>query len=169
MIILISFFAGWDLVVSGSRNGAVYVWSSTSSKCLVRLSGARAAVWSVMPLSPPTPMGRPLTPRALAKLVVSSQDSKARTYQLKLESLERAAYRAQGRMLHVEPTHVMHAHSMPILCMDCCAITETAVMKAVRKSSGGAPAATVDVVALGSAGAARPASGYCCHILCTRN
>lgn len=42
---------------------------------------------------------------------------------------------------------------MPVLCMDCCTVSESALIRTVSGSSVGAAEATVDVVALGSAGA----------------
>lgn len=95
----------------------------------------------------------------LSRVIVASRDSKARTYKLKLDSLERASRSEQGSVVSVKkmkPEHVLNAHRTPILCMDCCTVPEHAVVKAgtIPSLSERAPEATADIVALGSAGAA---------------
>ena len=124
-----------------------------------------------LPVRTCPPACPPAAPRGIARLVVSSRDNKARTYQLQLEALERGALRARDAALRVAPDHVMHAHSMPILCMDCCAVPEHVALSTARTPSRGAAAATVNVLALGSAGAAQCwlLGTWSCHILCTSN
>jgi WD40 repeat protein len=136
------------LVVSGCRNGAVYVWNSTSRQCLMSLSGASDAVWGIRtsPVRPNTsdPASR------MVRVLLFSRDNKVRKYNIKLESLERASHKPHGHALTVKADHVLNAHRMPILCMDCCTVPENS---SASGSSVGGHEGCVDIVALGSAGA----------------
>lgn len=89
-------------------------------------------------------------------MVVSSRDCNARTYMLNLTSLRRDQP-GTHRVTPVAPEHVLKLHRMPILCMDCCTAPESVAIRKehTSKSVVGTADASVDVVALGSAGATR--------------
>lgn len=123
---------------------------------MVSLSGARDAIWSVQQSLISDACG-------LTRLVVSSRDSAARTYRMNLESMDRTIQSAQAQAVPAQkPEHVMKAHRMPILCMDCCTVPANALTNSsLSKFTDSTAAATEDVVALGSAGVLE----HCCLAL----
>jgi hypothetical protein len=109
-------------VASGCTNGAAYVWNTASGHCLLALKGARDAIWSLSCF----PEGTKPTPLQSAEwLVASSRDKTARVYQLEASVLAQrvcTSY-ADAQLASTEPVHMLQAHALPILCMDCMTAT----------------------------------------------